>query len=132
MGQKNKHYKESELQKEAISSKLAKKVFEKRYILSELADSYANDTSNPIKLLSKKVSLNKAKHIAKRNKLLAMKAKFKLDKATDSLDKRIEWESNKRKYGERNPSLVKRVGKSLSDIFGSANQSSPAQRLAYA
>lgn len=126
------------LKKVAISSGLAKKIFDRRYVLKEMAKVYAKNHSNPLEMLSPSVSLNKARHLIRRNNLIAEKATRKLDRASEMLDKRRMWEANKEKYGVRNPSLLTKVKKGISDLVESSKDKLPKtehklkQRLAYA
>lgn len=95
-----------ELSKVAISSGLARKVFDRAYSSAELAKNFAKTHANPSELVSSKVNLPKAKQLVQGNFKKAEKASSKEDWAGNMLDKRISWEKNKATYGIRNPSLV--------------------------
>lgn len=110
------------LTKTAISSNLAKKVFDRAYMRELTAKTYAKTHSDPVDLLSRTVDMNKAKHLIRRNKLIAEKASNKTLTALDRLNTRKAWEANKAAYGERNPSITTKIKHGLGSIFGKASE----------
>jgi len=110
------------LTKVAISSNLAKRVFDARYLREMSLKNYAATHSDPLDLIGKNVSLNKAKHLVRRNKLAAEKAGDRTLRAMDMLDTRKAWEANKAKYGVRNPTIGTKIKHGLSSIFGKAKE----------
>jgi len=108
------------LTKTAISSKLARKVFEARYLKELAAKEYSSTHSDPISLIDRNTSLNKAKHLVRKNRLVSEKARNKSLRALEMFTNRKEWEANKAEYGTRSPSIISKIKHGLSKVLTKA------------
>ena len=118
------------LRKEAISSSLARKVFNKRYMRMLIKEDEAinpfDDVYGKVKrsdLFGKR--LNKYDNAQK----ALEKARSKVERAAAHMDKRTEWEFNKSNYGKREPSFFDKAKKKFQDAFSGYNEKNGLQSI---
>ena len=122
------------LHKKAISLRLAKKIFDARYVRGMAAKEIASTHSNPANMINRETSLSQANKIVRKNRIVAEKMGDKLDSASNHLNIREGWAKNMKEYGRRNPSIMDKMKHKMSGLSGliPSGQKSMKPGLAYA